>query len=383
MDAYVEEVPEVNISTSLSYDEGITYEEQVAALPPELPRNESSALAGRISMNKVYLPPESMSKGKRKRGDEEYEDMEEDESVDAVPDGLRPNALYLRGSPITHLPTNNIFVYARHFDLDPVGLEWIDDSSCVLIFPTNAACRTALEALRRTPSEEPDFDDCVSAKPVPVIIWPVEDRVNKTLGKSEEMEGILLIRIARNSDKKSRGAKYRSGFYQKHGMDAGKDPNAHSIGRASENGDASKRKAGPEGSEEERRQLDEELDDFLRREDLTAPSPPFPPSKMRSDWMTKDGRSVFAVATAKLLERTSLTRVPSDDEESAEPTRSRQRKGVKGRRQEPLIERISELPPARRRKHENGETRLGRYEPAKKTREELDDELEAFLHGRN
>ncbi|KAL5527098.1 hypothetical protein ACEPAG_5889 [Sanghuangporus baumii] len=382
MDAYAEEVPEFNISTSLSYDEGITYEEQVAALPPELPRNESSALAGRISTNKVYLPPESMSKGKRKRGDEEYEDMEEDENDEtySVPDGLRPNALYLRGSPITHLPTNNIFAYARHFDLNPVGLEWIDDSSCVLIFPTNAACRTALEALRRTPSEEPDFDDCVSAKPVPVVIWSVEDRVNKTLGKSEEMEGVLLIRIARNSDKKSRGAKYRSGFYQKHGMDAGKDPNAHSIGRASENGDASKRRPEPEGDEEERRQLDEELDDFLRRDDLT-PSPP--PSKMRSDWMTKDGRSMFGEATSRLLERTSLMRVPSDDNESAGPIRTRRKRDGKGRRQESLIERISELPPTRRRKHENGETRLGRYEPAKKTREELDDELEAFLHGRD
>ena len=64
MDAYVEQTPEIDVSGALSYDEGISYEEQVAALPPELPRSEPPSLAGRISTNKVYLPPESMLKAK-------------------------------------------------------------------------------------------------------------------------------------------------------------------------------------------------------------------------------------------------------------------------------------------------------------------------------
>ena len=262
-----------------------------------------------------------------------------------------------------------------------MGLEWIDDSSCVLVFPSNAACRVALEALRRTPSEEPDFDDCVSAKPVPVVIWPMEDRINKTLGKSDEMEGTLLIRIARTSDKKSRGAKYRSGFYQKHGMDAGKDPNAHSIGRAPESG-AIPGRPEPENDEEKRRQLDEELDNFLQEGDERAPSPPR--SKMRSDYMTDDGREIRRLPKGSLLERTSLSRSPFDEEGHTGPIRTRRRRGGRGPRDQsqlPLDGRVAGLPPARRRKHENGVTRVGRYGPSKKTREELDAELEAFLNG--
>lgn len=53
-------------SFALSYAEDTSYEEQVAALPP-IPILEESAtdgLKGRISRNKVYLPPESMTKGK-------------------------------------------------------------------------------------------------------------------------------------------------------------------------------------------------------------------------------------------------------------------------------------------------------------------------------
>ena len=53
-------------SFALSYADDTTYEEQVAALPPMPAPEESAAngLKGRISRNKVYLPPESMTKGK-------------------------------------------------------------------------------------------------------------------------------------------------------------------------------------------------------------------------------------------------------------------------------------------------------------------------------
>lgn len=64
MDAYTEEVSYGDNTIDLSYDEDMTYEEQVAALPSEEPPNEPSGLKSRISSNKVYLPPESLSKGK-------------------------------------------------------------------------------------------------------------------------------------------------------------------------------------------------------------------------------------------------------------------------------------------------------------------------------
>ncbi|EJD00869.1 uncharacterized protein FOMMEDRAFT_21345, partial [Fomitiporia mediterranea MF3/22] len=310
---------------------------------------------------------------------------EDDEGMNA--DGLRPNALYLRGSPITHLPTNNIFAYARHFNMEPVGLEWIDDQSCVLVFPTNAACRAAVEAFRKSPKEQPDFDDCVSAKPIPLILWPAEDRINKTLGMAEGLEGPLSMRVARTNDRKIRGAKQRSAFYQKHGMDAGKDPNAHAIGRAPENDLATKRRrVHEEDDEEKRRQLDEELDDFLRAEDRIPSPPPSPPSKMRSDYMTNDGHEIGRISGLSLLDRTSLIREHFSDEERGERPylrngRRQDQRGGRGRRRKEWGENISVPPLSRRRINENDAGLASRSERPKKTLQELDDELDAFLHG--
>ena len=297
-------------------------------------------------------------------------------------DGLRLNALFLRGSPISHLPTNNIFGYSRHFNMEPVGLEWIDDSSCVLIFPSNATCRSALEAFRKNPAEEPDSDGCVTAKPIPVVLWPPEDRINKTLGVAEGLEGPLSVRIARVTDKKAPGARNRSNFYQKHGMDAGKDPNAHAIGRAAQNGYTSGHQGDATGDEEKRRQLDEELDSFLREDtDRTPSPPPSPPSKMRSDYMTDDGREIRNMPGRTLLERTSLMRAHLDDDDGVERISSRNgRQRQRGRRRKALSGETDALPPPRRRRTENGAERVGRSERPKKSRQELDDELDAFLN---
>lgn len=297
-----------------------------------------------------------------------------------APIGLRPNALYLRGSPITHLPTNNIFGYARHFHAEPVGLEWIDDSSCVLVFSTNAACKAAFEAFRRSAAEETDFDDCVSAKPIPVVLWPAEDRISKTLGMAEGLEGTLLVRIARMDDKKVRGAKERSAFYRKHGMDAGKDSNAHGIGHGVEK----RRRMGGEEDEEKRRQLDDELDNFLRDGDDRSPSPPAaPPSKMRSDFMTDDGRELEGMPERSLLDRTSLMRVHTVDGEPARvysQNDHRSRRGRRGQGRGELNEEDSMRPSGRRPRRGDREERPGRTERPTKTRQELDDELDAFLN---
>lgn len=304
-------------------------------------------------------------------------------------DGLRPNALFLRGSPVSHLPTNNIFAYARNFNVDPVALEWIDDTSCVLIFSTNAACRTALEVFRKTATEELDADGCVIAKPIPVVIWPAEARINKTLGVAEGLEGPLSVRIARITDKKVPGARNRSIFYQKHGVDAGKDPNAHAIGHASRNSAASGRRGMRlEDEEETRRQLDAELDDFLREDEDHTPSPlPSPPSKMRSDYLTDDGRETKALPGRSLLERTSLMRAHFDNDDVAERLSStngqRRQRGGRGRRHNELSEDSNVLPPSRRRRTENVVERVGPSGRPKKTLQELDDELEAFLNEKN
>ncbi|KAH8105006.1 hypothetical protein DFH11DRAFT_1645165 [Phellopilus nigrolimitatus] len=304
---------------------------------------------------------------------------EEDFSANGESNNLRANALYLHGTPISHLPTGHIFAYARHYSTEPEGLEWVDDTTCVLIFATKAACRAALDALRKSPTEVPDFDDCVAAKPIPVTMWPPEARINKTLGMSAGLEGMLLTRIARTDDRKVRGAKDRSVFYRKHGEGAGKDPNAHAIGRVpdpDEGASWKRRKVGERAvdEDEKRRELDDELDTFLQEDFNEERSPSPPPSKMRSDYIdSARGRS--------LLERTSNMRAHPNDLvfEAPEPARLEGRRRRRGRERLPVKEDRPVKPLPRRRGGRGGEGVKAAERPIK-TRQELDDELEAFLN---
>ncbi|THH11255.1 hypothetical protein EW145_g760 [Phellinidium pouzarii] len=407
MDIYTEDVSYGDSSFPLSYDDVSTYEEQVATLSvEETPRSQALELASRISANKVYLPPESLLKGKsfpiifkslrctgsvgkRKRDVDEEDAMEEDEDIGIMgtckpfiaPGDLRLNALHLNGTPVMHLPTNHMFAYARHYNTDPVGLEWINDTSCVLVFATNSACKAALDALRKSLTEEPDFDDCYAAKPVPVMLWPPEDRINKSLGMAEGLQGAILVRVARLGDRKVPGAKNRSVFYQKHGMGAGKDASALPIGAPESEGSRKRQRRDPV-DEDTRRQLDTELDDFLREGEEISPSlPPPPPSKMRSDYIIESTRRkrIERSSGLTLLERTSLLRVHPEPEVPSSGSRSRRRRGGRGRRKELEAEERPQRALLRRNGRDNGGERLKGAERPMKSRQELDDELEAFL----
>ena len=80
----------------------------------------------------------------------------------------RDNAIFLQGSPISHLPTSNILAYATHFDARILGLEWVDDRTCVLVFESKADARSAFRLLQKSLAEEPSFDDStVTANPSP------------------------------------------------------------------------------------------------------------------------------------------------------------------------------------------------------------------------
>jgi len=149
--------------------------------------------------------------------------------------------------------------------------------------------------------EEPDPDEFVTAKPIPISLWPAEARINKTLGKSEGLKGVLKMRWARHSDVKKRGAKKESEFYKRHGIEAGKElfdgrdlPPIKRIRKddvdlAAVNEDT------------ERRRLDAELDqlrqasgaDEAQVTDVVDEVPASPPSKMRSDYIAKDGKTLL------------------------------------------------------------------------------------------
>ncbi|KAG5639158.1 hypothetical protein H0H81_006417 [Sphagnurus paluster] len=311
----------------------------------------------------------------------------------------RANALLLHGPPISHMPTARLFAYAKHFDAEPMALEWVDDTTCVLVFPTKTSARAAYGLLCKSTTEEADVDGFVTAKPIPIAFWPPEERINNSLGKGEGLRGTIRMRWALNEDVKKKGARNESAFYKKHGRLAGKEV----YGGEGAPPNTKRRRGDDESSTPvllQRAQLDDELDRFLRGDDEHSPtqSPPAsPPSKMRSDYISTNGRT--------LLERTSMIRAhPEPDRISladrlTAPLPRRARNGTSGKMySDDLSTRISsseklEWGPNRQseprprgrgeRKNRRGDRRGDRpprHQPKKMTQQELDDEMDAFLN---
>ncbi|KAF9268363.1 hypothetical protein L218DRAFT_918925 [Marasmius fiardii PR-910] len=379
MDAALDVQPlqEQEPSSLLSYDDSIAYEDQLSTNP-----SDEAGLASRIGKSKVYLLSES-SVGKvrpwhRKRGEEEKEvDItEEMDDVDMTEDPTqRSNAILVQGSPISHLPTARLFAYATHFDAHPMGLEWIDDNTCVFVFETKASARSGFQLLQKLADEERDYEGFVTAKPIPMAFWPPEERINKSLGKGDGLKGVIRMRWARLEDVKKKGAKRESEFYRKHGNTAGKE-----LFNGRETQDATKRRKtdDPVDLQLQREKLDRELDDFLEEapkdEEIEEP-----PSKMRSDYIAADGRT--------LLERTSAMRLRSDilgggdlasritTHRTTSPLPRRARRNLEDRLWSE--ERVDNVDGKGR--HRRSDTQAGGRARPRKTQQELDDELDAFL----
>ncbi|KAJ7265871.1 hypothetical protein B0H12DRAFT_1099931 [Mycena haematopus] len=387
----------------LSYDD-TTYEEQLPTAA------EQASLARRIGTTKVYLLSETVSTkvgGKRKHGEE---DALDDEDVDMDEDTTyRRNALLFHGSPIANLPTAGLFAYATHFEAHPLGLEWVDDERCVFVFSSKAEARTAYKSLQKHITEEPDEEEYITAKPIPVAIWPPEERINNSLGKGQGLKGIIRMRWARVDDVKKRGAKKDSQFYKKHGWKAGKE--TYDDGDAPAPREAKRRRRGSTGQDElERAALDAELDAFIHADgDQPEPElepepeladPPSPVSKMRSDYISTDGRT--------LLERTSVMRAQPGTLESRltaplprrarapprgtmyadilEDTRTegklewgREERDLKWGREPRKNGRSNGTQRENGRRNGRGGERRGRNERSALTHEDLDAELDAFL----
>lgn len=268
--------------------------------------------------------------------------------IDVSDPSLRDNAILLHGSPISSLPTDNIFAYATHFDSHPIGLEWVDDTTCILVFPSKAAARAAFRVLTKSYAEDPSEEGFVTSKPIPVALWPAEERINKSLGKGEGLKGAIRMRWALTSDVKKKGAKKESQFYKKYGTAAGK---------GEEEGSSNKRRR-TEGGEvdeaQERARLDNELDAFLADEDT---GPPSPPSKMRADYIDTRHPKSLLERTATPLESRLTSPLP--------------RRARRGNAAEPLSSRLSDS---------QARGRGRRNERPKVTQEDLDAELDAFIH---
>ena len=280
----------------------------------------------------------------------------------------RPNALLLHGPPIAHLSTKLIFEYVTHFDAKPLGLEWVDDTTCVLLFASSVTAKAAFSLLQRTSSELQDERGFVLAKSVPMAFWPPKQRIDASLGKGEGLKGTLLLRWAEVGDVKKRGARSRSEFYRKHGVDG--QPGGE-VGK--EDTQEAKRRR--------REELDDELDAFLREESPDDESrSASPPSKMRADYIEKKGKG------KSLLERTSLMRGYFTDDEDVDSWKKGLEsqipgpKSLIGRSHRPLGD-VIRGPGRRGAWNEDGEVRARHGRP-RKSQQELDEELDAFLNER-
>lgn len=280
----------------------------------------------------------------------------------------RPNALLLRGPPIGHLSTKLIFEYVTHFDAKPLGLEWVDDTTCVLLFSSSATATAAFSVLQRTVSETPDEGGFVQAKSVPMAFWPPKERIDASLGKGEGLRGALLLRWAEVTDVKKRGARSQSEFYRKHGVDG-------------QLGGEARREDAQEVKRRRREELDDELDAFLREDSADVGTrSASPPPKMRADYIEKRGRG------KSLLERTSQMRGYFTDDEDVDAGkqgpeyRITSSKSQIGRSHRPPGDGVRG-PGRWGTRNENGETRA-QHGRARKSQQELDDELDAFLNER-
>ena len=258
-----------------------------------------------------------------------------------------------------------------------MGLEWINDNTAVFVFASKTAARIAYKCLQKSAVEGSDAEGYITAKSIPVAVWPPEERINQSLGKGEGLKGTVKMRWAKVDDVKKKGAKHDSDFYKKHGSNAGKELYVPPGDRQ-----RSQKRGREEGEDDQvhhkKVRMDDDLDGFLSDGSVEAPPPP--PSKMRSDYIAADGRT--------LLERTSLLRahptslasritVPLPRRKTGERRRS-ERNGILDRVQvDGLPDGGSDGKGAGRR---SGRGRRA-ARPAK-SQQELDDELDAFLNDR-
>lgn len=302
----------------------------------------------------------------------------------------------------------------------------MDDQTCVFVFESNKDAREAYTRLQKSASDLPDMDEFLTAKPFPVALWPPEERINQTLGQGQGLKGHMRMRWAKVDDVKKKGSMMESKFYQRHGTSAGKE-----LFDGREMPPTKRRRGSLEDEEIQKARLDEELDQFLAEDDEEekresesdlkgeeSDIPASPPSRMRSDYIASDGRT--------LLERTSVLRLHAVVDEAPdlasrltvlgsrrtrgsrardEPTE--RKSALSDRLQAPFSERLDWGPPADGKRepsrrggsgrhrdrelganhmdsHDGGRRRrserpLRPVERPRKTQQELDDELDAFL----
>ncbi|KAL6920726.1 hypothetical protein ACHAPO_004593 [Fusarium lateritium] len=131
---------------------------------------------------------------------EEPGEVAEDEPVTDDSKTLVPTKIHING--VDSLHTNDIKAYVKSHFGDVERVEWIDDSSANLLFPSEPTARDAIVAL----SSVPVADATALAVGETLPAKPFESRP----------EISLQVRFAVSSDKKEAGAALRSRYYLLH-----------------------------------------------------------------------------------------------------------------------------------------------------------------------
>ncbi|KAI8891452.1 hypothetical protein K501DRAFT_166325 [Backusella circina FSU 941] len=112
----------------------------------------------------------------------------------------RPNAIFLRG--VDEMSTSDIKKYCDSTDL--LKVQWINDTSCNLIFDTKEQAEQVTKALVTDPDVEVNHKTLLTAK-----------SFENADGKIIE----LSLRLATDEDVKSKGSRERSRYYLLHGTE--------------------------------------------------------------------------------------------------------------------------------------------------------------------
>jgi hypothetical protein len=208
--------------------------------------------------------------------------------------------------------------------------------------------QSSIDALSKEPSSEM-ADTLSPAHPVPKKIWPPEAQLDHNLSKGTALSGVMRVRWALFGDRKLRDARKRSEWYHVQG---GQGRNKRTRGRG-------------EGEDGQGMDLDAELDEMMRRREAGE------------DVQDFDKQRVSALDD----ELDALARRKESGEDVPELSSTlRQRLGPKkGREIAPLPRRRGRGGDGGRRDEQKEKTS---HERPKRTQDDLDAELEAFMKAR-
>ena len=91
---------------------------------------------------------------------------------------IRYAVLHLSGPPITQCSTSRLFAFITHYGAQPLGLEWVNDSSCNVVFSNASAARLAIEYLC----------PAVNTRDAPFIALPNDEELEEAVERKGRLD---------------------------------------------------------------------------------------------------------------------------------------------------------------------------------------------------